>query len=393
MSLIEIWKSNKSSLETKHYQQLVALAGDGRIRDGSETSRELREFLALVPDESLDIYARECLEKSFDGSGLALQDIVNEAGRRLGFEVEDGLYRGRKGESGHDGLWVTSGEHAIVVEVKTTDTYNINLDSIAGYRKAITNSGNYDSSSLLLVLGRKDTGSLEAQIRGSRYAWDMRIISVDGLMRLMKLRASVDHPHTLERIARILIPQEFTRVDGIIDLVFDTAQEAITDDTSEEPGTVPTEPANENKPKFTPSSFHSDCADRLASICAVVLNRESKTFYSTADKTTRFWVVVSKEHGEAPSAKYWFAMHPYQLERLQSADTGMVALGCGSAKKILLIPLAVIEEHLDQTWTTVRDDRMYWHIKIEQRAGSHYWALGKESDNLLLDEFLVRPPE
>ncbi|MDX1563655.1 MAG: putative Ig domain-containing protein, partial [Gammaproteobacteria bacterium] len=45
------------------------------------------------------------LESSFSNSGLALQDIVNEVARRLGFDVEPGRYRGKKGEIGFDGLW------------------------------------------------------------------------------------------------------------------------------------------------------------------------------------------------------------------------------------------------------------------------------------------------
>jgi hypothetical protein len=42
-----------------------------------------------------------------------------------------------------------------------------------------------DQSSILIVVGREDTGDLEAQIRGSRHAWDVRLISVDALLRLM----------------------------------------------------------------------------------------------------------------------------------------------------------------------------------------------------------------
>jgi len=35
---------------------------------------------------------------------------------------------------------------------------------------------------VLIVVGRQDTGELEAQIRGSRHAWDIRLISAEALL-------------------------------------------------------------------------------------------------------------------------------------------------------------------------------------------------------------------
>jgi hypothetical protein len=57
----------------------IPFAGDGRLRDGSATSAELRELLSLVPLEMLSRYADQCLQESFTDSGLALQDIVNQS--------------------------------------------------------------------------------------------------------------------------------------------------------------------------------------------------------------------------------------------------------------------------------------------------------------------------
>jgi hypothetical protein len=41
----------------------------------------------------------------------------------------------------------------------------------------------------------------------------------------MKLKETVEDPTVIRKICTILTPQEFTRVDGIIDLVFSTAEE------------------------------------------------------------------------------------------------------------------------------------------------------------------------
>jgi hypothetical protein len=44
------------------------------------------------------------LSSKFDKSGLVLQDIVNELGRRLEYSVENGLCQGKVNAIGHDGL-------------------------------------------------------------------------------------------------------------------------------------------------------------------------------------------------------------------------------------------------------------------------------------------------
>src|SRR6185437_6919332 len=127
MSLLVLWKNNPEQIRGYALRQIVAIAGDGRIADGSDCSAEIRQFLTEVDPDTLDEFARECLEEKFENSGFILQDIINEVGRRLEFNVQPGLYRGRKGSVGFDGIW-NGGEHLeFVVEVKTTDTYNVNL--------------------------------------------------------------------------------------------------------------------------------------------------------------------------------------------------------------------------------------------------------------------------
>jgi hypothetical protein len=37
-------------------------------------------------------------------------------------------------------------------------------------------------------VGRQDTGDLEAQVRGSKHAWTVRIISADALANLVALK-------------------------------------------------------------------------------------------------------------------------------------------------------------------------------------------------------------
>ena len=90
------------------------------------------------------------------------------------------------------------------------------------------------------ISGRSDTGDLEAQVRGSRHVRDVRIISVDALLRLLKVKEELEDPATIDRIRDILTPHEFTRVDGIIDLVFTAAKEIKEEDIEPEEAEVQT---------------------------------------------------------------------------------------------------------------------------------------------------------
>lgn len=106
MALLDLWTKSPDQLEDKQVQQLIAFAGAGKLLDGSDCQTELRAFLARVPSKRLMEYADQCLTQSFPDSGLALQDVVNEAGARLGAEVTPGRYRGTSKHLGFDGLWV-----------------------------------------------------------------------------------------------------------------------------------------------------------------------------------------------------------------------------------------------------------------------------------------------
>jgi hypothetical protein len=172
MALLDLWSKSPDQLQDKQVQQLIAFAGAGKLVDESECAAEFRAFLASVPSQNLRAYADQCLSHAFSDSGLALQDVINEAGARLGAEVTPGRYRGTSKHVGFDGLWQFPNGQSILVEVKTTDTYRIDLNTIADYRKALVEKGGISeaASSMLLIVGRQDTGDLEAQIRGSRYA-------------------------------------------------------------------------------------------------------------------------------------------------------------------------------------------------------------------------------
>jgi len=388
MSLIDFWKNSKSQIEKKHIQQIIAFSGDGQIKDGNKASTEFREFLSNISSNLLIKYASQCLENSFSGSGFVLQDIVNHVGTRLGFEVSYGRYRGTSGQIGYDGLWKFPSGHTIIVEVKTTDAYRIDLNTVANYRKRLTQNDTVteQDSSVLFIVGRKDTGDLEAQIRGSRHAWDMRLISVDALMSLMKLKENVEDPRTIKKIHDILIPREFTKLDEIIEIVFSTAE-----DVKEEEPVEDEEKGDKDKiPKFIPVSFHGSCVERIESHLEISFLKKSKASYSTSDKLTRLICAVSKEHVRGSQIGYWYAFHPHQKDFLDEATTSYVAFGCGDKNRVLLIPAGEFLPLLVNMNTTQKEDRFYWHVHITRNDSKLLLHLKKKNKNISVTKYLLK---
>jgi hypothetical protein len=387
MSLVDIWKSSPEQIKGKTIQQLLAFAGDGHLRDGNETSDEFRSFLAHIPSGLLQDSAEHCLASSFTDGGLALQDIVNQVGRRLGFQVEDGRYRGVVGEVGFDGIWRAGEGAAILVEVKTTDAFRLSLDTTGRYRRALIKQESIpeESSSILYVVGRSDTGDLEAQVRGSRHAWDIRIIGIPALFRVLKIKEELEDQNTVDRIRAILRPQEFTRVDGIIDLVFSATKE-VTPDEIEEPDD---EEEEEPVKKFTPVQFREECVGRLQKYLGESLVKQTAAAYATPDGKTAVLCAISREYENRNSKGYWFAFHPAQQALLETYSKAFVTFGCGSENTILVIPFEKFVTWLPLLNKTVLENRFYWHVRISRTGDNYRLDTKREHDDVVISQFLI----
>ncbi len=391
MALLDLLKKSPDQLFDKQVQQLIAFAGSGKLIDDSECSVEFRAFLGSVSSENLKSYIDQCLNQAFPDCGLALQDIVNEIGARLGADVTPGRYRGTSKHLGFDGLWKYPNGHSIVVEVKTTDAYRIDLNTIAGYQRTLCSTGaitNKDLSSMLLIIGREDTGDLEAQIRGSRYAWEIRVISVDALLRLLSIKEEVEDPTIIQRIHSILIPREFTRLDEIVNILF-SATEDIKQGEETEVEEVTTVDKKSREPKFTPVAFHDACIARMRELLKVNLIKRTRTQYSNPEKTIMITCAISKEHHPDTAPGYWFAFHPHQRDALRQMKHAYVAFGCGSSKRLLLIPFNDFEGWLDGFNKTQKEDRMYWHVIIHRKDDNYILQRRKGEKPINLSKYLI----
>lgn len=367
MQLADLWLNSKHQIENKQVHQIIAFTGDGQLRDESAVSLEFREFLTLVPIDYLRKYTEQCLGNSFKDSGLVLQDLVNEMGRRLGFEVTNGRYHGSTKEIGNDGLWKlqSESEHSIIIEVKTTDAFRIDLNTIARYRTSLAERKyvNEANSSILIIVGREETGDLEAQIRGSRHAWDVRLISVDALVRLMTLKEQVEDQRVIQRIYDILIPREFTKLDEIVDILFSTAEEVKSVETDQ---LIEEDTLAESS---TRAAFTDACIANVQHKLGMSLVKRARVFFSSPDSRVSVLCLVSKSYSRPGHTRYWFAFRPTQQDYLQRSEFGFVVLGCGSAERTLLVPFAEFQTWLAEMNISEIENRYYWHVEIYESEG------------------------
>lgn len=104
MPLTSIFKSTPESVDKFNIEQVVSVAGDGVLKDDSSCSAELRDYLGMIGTEKISSYIDHCLTSGFAKSGLVLQDLVNELGRRLDYQAINGRYQGVTNQIGFDGI-------------------------------------------------------------------------------------------------------------------------------------------------------------------------------------------------------------------------------------------------------------------------------------------------
>jgi hypothetical protein len=400
MPLIPLWQADPKSILQMQIEQIVATAGDGSLKDQSKCAEELREYLGQIPTAMLGTYAMHCLDAPFLKSGLVLQDLVNELGRRLDFDVTNGRYQGTPLSPGFDGIWKSPEGQTLVVEVKTTDSYRIALDRVAQYRLALTETHVVARpSSILIVVGRHDTGELEAQVRGSRHAWDMRLISVEALLKLVLVKENAGSADTARQIRQLLVPFEYTKLDNIIEMLFTTAAELEAtvkeEDASpaEEPAAADSGPTRSKAFAFTDSAELDTkrlrILETVQQLHGVSLLKQTRATYRTSATDFAIVCTISKRYdGTVP---YWYAYHPKWNEFLTRAVRAYVVLGCMDLDHAFQIPLADLHGFLNDLHTTVLGDgRMYWHLKVlEPRRGEFALHRPKASSSVRLDAYAI----
>lgn len=346
MPLKTLFENSPEEALNMPIKQIVSMAGDGELKDYSESCEELRWFLTQISSRNLKKLANQCLTSSFSNSGFALQDIINEAGRRLGMDVQNGIYRGRQDKNNCDGIWKYE-ERIFIVEVKTTDAYTVPLSKVANYLSTEIEEGKEDNASCLIVVGRQDTATLEDQLRGSKYNWNMRIVGVEALFSAIELREMTVDKSLDRQIVDLFIPQEFTRIDKIISTAFEFATD------QEEAGFRPDQingdidstnseikGINTNTNRNQDEAFKQTIIDKMKRKLGVKFKRK-RTSFDGGNK--RFVISVSKFY-ETGQYQYWYAYSLKQKDFLGEAEEAYFILGCPNLERAFAIPVKDMDE-------------------------------------------------
>lgn len=358
--------ATQAQIDLLSIQQILAICGTGKLTDNSEAASELREYLLGATPENLKKYVSECLDKGFENSGLVLQDVVNELGRRLGYNVENGLYRGKSNAVGYDGIW-TWEENETIVEVKTTDYININLDLYVHYRQKLVDAGKVKkNSAILIVLGREDTGGLEAQIRGSKYGDTIRVIGVEALAKLMDVKLAGDLD-TIKLIHEIMVPFDNIRLDKIIDIVFSVSKNAQEDREEELVEGVIDDENNVQSDEKNHKTSPTEVAALRAKIMESLKNKYgsmvkvSRALYFTPDQKVRTVITISKKYeGKVPC--WWYSYHSDWDDFLSKGESAFFVIGCNGTDAAYAIPYEWMHQRTDFLHKTEGDGKTHWHI-------------------------------
>ncbi len=397
MPLLEIWKATRESVLKMNLEAIVRIAGNGQLRDGNETSTEFRQFLSEVESEKLAEYSTYCIANAFNGSGQVLQDVINEIGRRLGFIAENGRYQGVRNDIGYDGIWSCNGE-SLVIEVKTTDAYTIKLDVIARYRDRLVDTQRIPKDTpILLVIGRNDTESLEAQVRGSKHAWSMRIIGIDALIKLMEVNLSTLSTEVTEKIHTILRPFEYTRIDKIVDVVFMAAEDK-ENEISEleiaeiaEIGDSTNGMATQDR---TPAEVllqkKNECIRKISEKFDRPIQKKKHSMYADSSDEIRVIATISKRYLKS-EIFYWYAYHDEpQRKFLAGAKTGLLIFGLTDQNIAFAVPFALLEKNWQNLYeTTKKNGQVYKHIYIYLTEGKFYLRVREKGTEIDLSEYQI----
>jgi len=384
---MEIWEESPDLFKSKSLSQILTFIGDGKLKDNGNTSIEFRQLLEIIPTEILKKFINDCLTDKFDNNGFALQDIINQIGQRLGFNIENGLYQGRSNAIGFDGIWTSKdNNYSYIIEVKTTDAYRMNLDTIAEYRYKLIEENKIiqDKSSLLIIVGRQDTGDLEAQIRGSKHAWDIRLLSSDSLIKLLSLKETLNDVKTIQQINEILKPYEYTKIDKLIDLIFLTSQD-IQLNTEQNNLFESDSDSQKDSKRQEPVSFNDLCISKIQKYFNKTLKKETRAGFAGKNNDLGIINIISKKYITNNVERYWFGFHPHQIEFLQNYKETYIGFGCGSEELIFVIPYNVLGPLLKNMSTTEKEDRMYWHVVIFDTDTGFYMYQPKNTNKTKFD--------
>ena len=388
VSLQDEYAREPEKFRVKRVDQVIKFAGEGRLLDGSTTSKEFRDLLRVIDIPLLKEYSETCLNSKFEDVGLALQDIINEVGNRLGFDVEPGKYR----SCPYDGLWISPEGRVIVVECKKTSEFSIELKKIEAARLELIQDGKAtnSNSSGLLIVGVGETDFLEAQIRGSKFAWEMRMITASALFKLLTLKTEFDHPNSAKRVRRILSPEEYTKLDPIIELLEGGVMDTETREISIDEEDIIEDGEEKTVKKRIPPEVAKLAAEKIGEHLGFTPVKDAFTSYISSDKTNAF-VVMASSYIESAN-KYWYGFREHNYEFCNKFESSFAGFACGKdIDALFLIPFQEFSSMTEGMRMTTFDDNRsdFWHVEIKPIDGKYFLGQRRGKEKIDITKFMI----
>ena len=378
--------NDPSQVKGKSITQIVTMLGDGKLSDAGQTALAFRDFLNNCKIEQLESFIKQMVTEPSDGK--ILQDIVNTIGKKIGFEVLHGLYHGKKNAIGFDGFW-SYGDLNLMIECKTTDAYRISTKTLLTYANQLKEEkGLKLLPPILLVVGRVDTGDIEAQIRGSRADDQISVIGVESLLSLAKSAVELSGGPLADSLRNILLPRDYTRLDDLSALITNVINEA--QQTSQDQAEV--EDArfvkiSDKKPLSTEISAQNLTDQLRSSMIASSLNilgklrkvsSRSKAQFATEDGEV-FFFLASKRYSDTYQHFWYSIQHSWKEIWLQKG--GGLVLGLEGKRYFYIIDYETVIKWTNFLNETVKPNRQYWHLALKESHDKIEVILNKSEHN------------
>ncbi len=192
-------------------EQIVARCGDGRLVDGSVCAKEFRLFLGVQSAATLARYANYCVVVRFAIRTAVLADITNEMGRRLGYEVAPAPYVVAGAPPPASGCW-RRGSFELHVQATASNPPRVDIDKL--FAAGMTADGDRPvmraTARFAVITGRHDTTAIRARLGGHPHRSLLRLLTIDGLTRMVAIAEEVRGTDRTQNIRGILTPGDQT---------------------------------------------------------------------------------------------------------------------------------------------------------------------------------------
>jgi hypothetical protein len=175
---------------------------------------------------------------------------------------------------------------------------------------------------------------------------------------------------------------EYTRLDNIVGLLFDTSRDIESGDQEVPDNGSYADEKHKQRTNLEPA--RTAAFERVSKKLGKPLVRKGRAFRSSSDGTTNVVILASQRYpGSGDSGNYWYGFTVAQREFVQEAQKGWIAFACQDSGRVFLIERDEFLDWLPELLTSpsdVADDSevSHWHINFSD-YGDRVDLMSKES--------------